>query len=90
MKIQPELRLIENFNPLSVVNYENVDLDTRRLKENKEVRFEEVINKDKGPMFVHVLLRKTTDLERSVLRPISDNRKRTRSPNQRHKSRKQQ
>ena len=34
------------------------------MKENKEVRFEEVINKDKGHMFV--LLLETTDLERSV------------------------
>ena len=29
MKIQPELRLIENLNPSSVVNDENVDLATR-------------------------------------------------------------
>ena len=31
MKIQPELRSIENLNPSSVVNDENVDLTTRNV-----------------------------------------------------------
>ena len=31
MKIQPELRSIENLNPSSVVNDENVDLATRNV-----------------------------------------------------------